>query len=276
MKNIKTKLCLFLIILVYIIFVLFSANKLYYADEVTNVIAAEEIATGQVTGLFSFGLGKIIKDKSDMLSHPPTYIYLTALFIFLFGKNPLSLRAISLIFSIGIIILIYFITKKLLDNKNIENSKTWALIASFLYAISPLAIQNSILIDRDGGILTFFTFLFLYFYISKKSLFYLVPSLFLVFCSKMSTIPILFASLILLNLLSSDYKEIWRTIKLFLISGFSFFISFFIYAEIFGLNWKKLFMHNSISKALKLFFNNFLLTSLKSLWAFIIKIIMGI
>lgn len=41
----KTKLILFIIILIYIIFVLFSANKLYYADEVTGITAAEEIAT---------------------------------------------------------------------------------------------------------------------------------------------------------------------------------------------------------------------------------------
>jgi len=268
MKNIKTKLCLSLIILIYIIFVLFSARQLYCADEVAFVIVAEEIATGQVTGHFGFGAGKIIEDKSFMLSHPPTYIYLLSLSIFLFGENPYSTRLVSLIFSIGVIILIYLITKRILETRNIKEAETWALISSFIYAINPLAIQSSILVDIDGGLLNFFGLLFLYFYISKKSLFYLVPSLFMVFASKMNLMPILFVSLILLNIISSEYKEIWRTIKLFLISGFSFFITFFTYAKTFGLDWNKLFMHNSISEALKLFFNNFLLTSLRSLWAF--------
>jgi 4-amino-4-deoxy-L-arabinose transferase-like glycosyltransferase len=203
-----------------------------------------------------------------MLMHPPTYLYLLSIFIFLFGNTTYSIRAVSAVFSIGVIILIYLITKKLLETKGIEKSETWALIASFLYAINPLVIQSSILVDIDGGLLTFFTFLFLYFYISKKGLFYLIPSLFIVFYSKMSVIPILFASLILLNLLSSDYREIKRIIKIFLISGFSFFITFFIYTKTFGLNWKNLFVHSSALEGLKFFFRNLSLISLKSLWAF--------
>ena len=207
MKITKTQIFLFLIILIYIIFVLLSAGQSYYADEVVFVIPAEEIATGQVTGHLGFGAGKIL-ERSEMLMQPPAYIYLLSFFIFLFGKTPYSIRAVSMLFSIGVIILIYFITKKILETKNIEEAKTWALIASFLYAINPLAIQSSILIDIDGGLLNFFGLLFLYLYISKKNISYLIPSLFLIFASKMSLIPILFASLILLNILLSDYKEI--------------------------------------------------------------------
>lgn len=268
MKNLKIKICLILIILIYTLFVLLSANKLYYADEVVFVEVAGEIATGQATGHFGFSAGKISEDKSLMLSHPPTYIYLLSLSIFLFGENPYSTRLVSLIFSIGVIILIYLITKKILEIRNIEEAETWALIASFLYAVNPLAIQSSILIDIDGGLLNFFGLLFLYLYISRKSMIYLVPSLFMVFASKMSLISVLFASLILLNILSSEYKELWRTIKLFLISGFSFFITFFIYAKTLGLDWNKLFLHNSVLGTLKFFFSNTLLISLKSLWAF--------
>jgi 4-amino-4-deoxy-L-arabinose transferase-like glycosyltransferase len=263
----QTLFFLILIILIYITFFFFSTNKLYYGDEVVFVIAAREIATGQVAGHFGFGEGKIT-EKSDMLIHPPTYIYLLALFIFLFGDTTYSIRAVSAAFAIGVIILIYLITKKILETRNIEEAETWALIASFIYAISPIAIQNSILVEIDGGLLNFFTLLFLYFYISKKSLVYLIPSLFMVFYSKMTTIPILFVSLILLNIISSDYKKIWRTIKLFLISGLSFFITFFLYAETFGLDWNRLFMHNSVLEVIKSFFSNPLLISLKSLWAF--------
>lgn len=262
----KTKLFLSMILVVYFIFFLFSANHLYYADEVAFVEVATEIASGKAIGHFGFGAG-MLTPEGDMLIHPPTYTYLLALFIFLFGPATLPIRAVSAIFTIGVIILVYLLTKKILETRNIENAETWATTASFIYAINPLTIQNSILVDIDGGMLNFFTLLFLYFYIYKKNLFYLVPSLFLVFYSKMSTPPLLFASLILLNLLSSEYKEIWRTIKLFLISGIGFFITFFLYAKTFGLDWTRLFMHNSALGAFKSFFSNPLITSLKSLWA---------
>ena len=89
------------------------------------------------------------------------------------------------------------------ENRNTEKAETWALIAAFIYAISPIAIQNNILVDADGGILTFSVLLFLYFYISKKSLAYLIPALFLVFSSKLMAPTILFGSLLLVNLLAS-------------------------------------------------------------------------
>jgi len=256
-----------MIILIYIVFFLFSAGQLFYGDEVVFVIAAKEIASGQITGHFGFGAGKILEDRSYMIGHPPTYTYLLALFIFLFGESTYSIRAVSAIFAIGVIILIYLITKKILQKRNVKNHETWALIAAFLYAISPIVIQNSILVDIDGGLLNFFALLFLYLYISKKNLVYLIPSLFMVFWSKITSPAILFASLLLLNVGGKDYKEVWKIIKLFVISGGCFFLSFFAYAKLCSLDWRVLFIHNSAFGILSFLIKNPYLVIARSLWA---------
>tara|TARA_Y100000310_G_scaffold342034_1_gene443446 strand:+ start:19540 stop:21198 length:1659 start_codon:yes stop_codon:yes gene_type:complete len=263
----KTTIILSGIIFIYIIFFSLSAGQLYYGDEVVFLIASEEISTGKIVGHFSFTNGIINDNLSTMLVHPPTYIYLLSLFIKLFGNSSYVVRSVSALFSIGVIILIYLTTKKILKKRNIEKSENWALFAAFLYAINPLAIQSSIIIDIDGGLLNFFSLLFIYLYISKKSYLYLIPSLFMIFASKLSGAIILFGAIILLNLISLDYKEIFKTIKLFLISGGLFFLSFFIYTKIFNLNGKSLFLGSSIIDFIIIFIKNPYLILARSFWA---------
>lgn len=264
----KTKLILFIIILIHLIFIFFSAGQLYYGDEVVLIGAAREIASGQVTGHFGWVDGKLDQNRSSMLMHPPTYVYLLSLFIFLFGENTYSIRSVSALFAIGVIILIYLITKKILETRNIEESEKWALIAAFIYAISPIAIQNSVLVDIDGGLLNFFVLLFIYLYISKKNLYYLVPSLFMVFASKMLAPLVLLASLLLINFVIRDYNEIKRIIKLFIIAGGSFFLGFIFYTRLFNLDWRALFFHNSILGILGNFINFPKTVIFRSLWGF--------
>ncbi len=264
----KKYLILFGIILLRLTFILFSAGQLYYGDEVTFIEAASEIASGQVTGHYDYSGGKSEENMSSMLRHPPVYVYLLALFIFLFGENPYSIRAVSSLFTVGSVILVYFITKRILENRNTEKAETWALVAAFIYAISPIAIQNNILVDIDGGLLTFSVLLFLYFYISKKNLAYLIPSLFLVFASKLMAPTILFASLLLVNICAKDYQEILKVIKLFIIAGASFFLVFFIYVKIFNLDWSFLFSTSSILGVLKLWIPPTPLLVARCLWGF--------
>ncbi len=265
-KNIK--IALFFIIILHLVLILFSASQLYYGDETYLITAAREVSQGHVTGHLSHFQGKLIEDKSNMLIHPPTYVYLLALFIFLFKESTFSIRAVSGLFSIGILILIFLITRKILEDKNTENAELWALIAAFLYAINPFAVQSSIIVDIDGGLLNFFILLFFYFYIKEKSFFYLVPSLFMVFASKMIGPVMLFASLFLLNLGMKNYKGILKTISLFLISGFLFFLSFFIYTRAFGLSMAPLLTHSSIIGVLKNFSVNYAPMLLRSFWGF--------
>lgn len=262
------KIILFLIIIMHLSFIFLSVRQLYYGDEVNFIEVAREVSQGQVTGHFGHLQGRLIEDKSNMLMHPPTYIYLLAIFISIFGENTYSTRLPSALFSIGIIILIFLITKRILEKRNPENAETWALIAAFLYAINPFAIQSSILVDIDGGLLNFFILLFFYFYISNKNLIFLISSLFMIFASKLIGPVMLFASLFLLNLGARDFKELKKIIKLFMISGILFFLIFFLYCKFFGLSWNSLFSHNSASVAIKNLFINTYLTLARSLWGF--------
>ncbi len=264
----RTKIILVFIILIHLTFIYLSAGQLFYGDETFFLTAAREVAGGKVTGHFSQMDGKFIENPSNMLMHPPTYIYLLSLFIVLFGYSTYSVRAVSALFSIGVIILIFLITKKILDKENSENSEELALFAALLYAISPIAIQNSILIDIDGGLLNFFILLFVYLYISKKSSLYLIPALFMIFASKLTGAVVLFWSLILLSLIRKDFKESLRVVKLFLISGMAFFIIFFSYTSFFGLDYRPLFTHNSAIGLIRVFLSQPYTNLARALWGY--------
>lgn len=240
------------IILLYLVFVILSANQLYRGDEVVFLISAKDIAENhQIAGRTSFTNGVLNDNTSMMLVHSPVYIYLLSLFITLFGDSVYSMRAVSTIFQIGTIILVYFLTKLILEKREIKNAVNYSLLASFVYALIPLTIQSSIILDIDGGLLTFFILLFLYFYILDKNFAYLIPSLFMVFASKeVVGALILFTSLIILTLISLDWKKLFKTIKLFIITAVLFFLIFIGYAGLFNLDWRWLFAAKSISSVL--------------------------
>jgi 4-amino-4-deoxy-L-arabinose transferase-like glycosyltransferase len=263
----KTTLILGIIILLHLTFVFLSADQLFYGDETAFLTAARDIASGQITGRQGYIDGALVEDKSMMLFHPPTYFYLLSLFLFLFGESTYSVRMVSVIFSIGSIILVYFITKEILKKRKIENLENWALIASFIYAINPANIQNIILIEIDGGLLNFALLLFIYLFISNKSFKFLIPSLFLVFSSKITGVTILFATLFITSILTLNLKETFRIIKLYFITGILFSLIFLSYTKIFNLNPEYLFLHNSFLGVLKNFLTN-PYAILRSAWSF--------
>lgn len=61
----------------------------------------------------------------------PVYIYTTAFSVSIFGLNELAVRFPAVIFSLGTLILTYFLTKKLISDREV------GLLASFLICISP-------------------------------------------------------------------------------------------------------------------------------------------
>jgi 4-amino-4-deoxy-L-arabinose transferase-like glycosyltransferase len=103
-----------------------------YGDELTMVYDTYSIsktgmdATGQKFPLtFKMGAGR-----------PAGYIYFSVPFVYLFGPTVWGVRALSLISGLGIILLMYFLGKKLFGEKV-------GIIASFLAAISPWDIYLS-------------------------------------------------------------------------------------------------------------------------------------
>ena len=118
---------LFILLLAFALVVrtLFITKLSLYGDELTMVYDTYSIlktgkdATGQIFPLtFKMGAGR-----------PAGYIYASVPFVYLFGPTELGVRSLSILSSLGIIILIYFLGKKLFSEKA-------GLFASFITSIS--------------------------------------------------------------------------------------------------------------------------------------------
>ncbi|MEK6906408.1 MAG: glycosyltransferase family 39 protein [Nanoarchaeota archaeon] len=234
----KNHVFLIIILLVNIIPTMYSINQPFRGDENVFVEAAKGVLK-EGKPIYDHSL---LKPNSQALWHPPLYIYLISLFIWIFGMSIYSIRAVSFMFNILTIILVYLISKEIFKGE--KNSEKLSLLATFIYALNPLTIQSSVIIDIDGGILNFFMYLFLYFFIKEKSYLYLIPSLLLVFLSKESGPIILFGSLLLFDLIKRDWKSLWKDILLFFVVLILFIDIFLIYTGFFNLDFLMPFKHN--------------------------------
>lgn len=118
------------------------------------------------------------------LWHPPGIFFFYALSFALLGVSEYSARLVPLLFSIGTIVVIYLTCKRIFRNS--QNQVRIGLLSIFLYAINPFVVQSALLVDIDGGILTFFMTLFIYLFVSIKDKIRL-PLLVLVFTTAMFT-----------------------------------------------------------------------------------------
>ncbi len=212
--------------MIHLTFVLPTAiTKSYRVDDLVYLQCAKSILND---GIPTYSDGQL-KPKDSCLLSPPLYSYILSLFIFTFEDNPLSVRGVSIIFNILTIIMVYLISSILL--KENRNKQIYSLIAAFIYALNPLTIQSSIIIDIDGGILNFLMALFIYLYLKGERGFSLGIPLFLIFWTKFPGVMILFSSFFLFFLLHKDWKKIIRLLALFLFTGIIFGICFFIYTN---------------------------------------------
>ncbi len=256
----KIEYSLLIILLLHISLVFFSMSQMVHGDE----IAFPECAKGVIErGKPVFDVG-ILKPNLPCLQHPPTYVYLVALSIMIFGENVYSFRLVSAIFNLLTIILVYFTTKEIFT-KN-KNKEKIALIASFLYALNPLAIQSSIVIDIDGGLLNFLIIFLIYFFVKKRNSYWIILPLFLVFWSKETGSVLLFASFFIFYAVQKDWKNLFKIITIFFISGILFLVSFWIYTAYLNLDFTMPFKHNFNLKNTAS--RSLYLTFVRSAWAF--------
>lgn len=131
---------------------------------------------------------------------PPGYIYAAAASLILFGLNEFAVRFPSMLAGLLLVIMTYYLTKELFKNKQI------ALLASFILAVSPWAIQFS-RSAYEANLATLFNLLGIYFFVisgRKKwtiilSLIFFILS-FYTFNANRIIASLLLASFILLNL----------------------------------------------------------------------------
>src|SRR5688572_22075680 len=125
------KLILFLIILVFLI------TRIYKIDEIPSTLYWDEASIGYN----AYSISQDLKDEwGDFLPlhfrafgefKLPVYIYSTAIFTKVLGLNAFSIRLPAVLFSVGSLVLIYLISKK------IYKSEATGLISSAFFATAP-------------------------------------------------------------------------------------------------------------------------------------------
>jgi uncharacterized membrane protein len=127
---------------------LISLNQSLWLDEGTTALVAK------------MSLGNIFTKFLPGDFHPPLYYLILKYWTLLVGNSEIALRAPSIIFGLGTIILTYFIGKKLFDKKV-------GLLAGALMATSGLAIYYS-QEARMYGLAAFFVASAIYLFLEKK------------------------------------------------------------------------------------------------------------
>lgn len=147
--DIKTFLIYLAILALFLFLAFIQINKPLRGEQSYFAYASHKLADNDKT---PFSLEGYKLPAADLFLHPPLYIYSIALFIKLFGYNLFALKLSSILFTVLTSFLLLLMGLYLFP----ENKKI-ALISVFIYLINPIVIQNALLLDMDGGILTFFS-----------------------------------------------------------------------------------------------------------------------
>ncbi len=179
-------------------------------------------------------------------SFSPVPIYIIAPFVGLLGMTATTGRLPFALAGIGVVLLIYFISRKLFKNEYI------ALSVMFVFAVSPWALQ----IERtayDGGLALFFyllgIYLFIYFEKSKKILFSLIPFLLAFYSYHATKIFFIFLIPILIFYAKNYLFNKKRVLLLFILGVITIILSYVVVSLENRDTRQKVFLWNDTSKA---------------------------
>lgn len=127
-------------------------NRTFWYDEAFSILISEKGPQAILAGTLTMDEPSVTADI-----HPPTYYFLLNGWMHLFGTSILAARILSVLLGIGILIIIFFLTRELLDTPS-------ALLASLGVAVFPFQVQFATEI-RMYALLTFFLTLATYAFI---------------------------------------------------------------------------------------------------------------
>lgn len=190
-----------------------SLNKPFTLDEtdITNR-AGMVVAHGPKGPELVFG-----KNAGETMPHPPLYEYTIALLFRVFGETEIAARSFGVLCFALVGFFMAGIVAHLLRNEDsfIRQLGIWTGVG--LYAVSPLLIQHSILIDADGAYTFLFLNLFVYLFLKLetgfsaayiRSRFLLTAVLVVTYLSKEYTPFFLCAAMLAYRLLNRDWKKL--------------------------------------------------------------------
>ncbi|OGW83268.1 MAG: hypothetical protein A2987_05845 [Omnitrophica bacterium RIFCSPLOWO2_01_FULL_45_10] len=141
--------------ILYIILSFSSWDEPIMGDEVTYALSIKGIADKSIMRYFIDNM-----ESRFGIWHPPAYAHVVAFLGNFFGLNELTARSVGIASFFISIAMIYLIARELF--KDSDKRDAAASIACLIYAINPLAIRGSLLIDMDGTILNACLLIFIY------------------------------------------------------------------------------------------------------------------
>jgi 4-amino-4-deoxy-L-arabinose transferase-like glycosyltransferase len=134
-------------------------------DEIYFVIAADHISHGRrpitraradiarfASADLASGSPADERDIDYALWHPPLYLHLMALVFDLAGTGPAQARLIGLGCLLATVFAIYGLSQEVFRDR--ADRRAIGLLAAFLFAVNPLAIQGALVVDIDNTLLT--------------------------------------------------------------------------------------------------------------------------
>lgn len=162
-------------ILLLSIIILFFVTRLYKINEIPPSVYWDEASIG----VNAYSIAQTGKDEwGDFLPlhfrafgefKLPIYVYAVAIFVKIFGLNEFSVRAPAVLFSLGVIILTFFLAKRLTGNSAI------GLWSSFFVSISPwFFIFSRTGYEATAGLIFYLLGIYLFFLHRKNPYFILI------------------------------------------------------------------------------------------------------
>ena len=197
-------------LLLVLIILLFLVTRLYKIAQIPSSVYWDEASIGYN----AFAVATDLKDEwGDTLPlhfrafgefKLPVYIYSVAILTKLFGSNEITLRLPAVLYSLGTIIAVYFLAKKITKKESV------GLASAFLLTISPwLFIFSRTGFEATAGLFFFFVFLiFLLLYQEKR--YYIILSSLAAILSIYSynSFRIIIPAILFVWLISQKHKDI--------------------------------------------------------------------
>lgn len=142
--------------------------------------------------------------------HPPGYYLLTKPWVQIFGTSEFSVRFLSLLFSVGIVFLVYKIIKDIWSEKAAFWASTFVALSPFMVRFGQEA--------RMYGVVAFFTTLATYYFVrfiktkNTKYLLFYVPSMLVAMYTQYYAFFVIISHWVILGIFSKGFFELrWRT-----------------------------------------------------------------
>jgi 4-amino-4-deoxy-L-arabinose transferase-like glycosyltransferase len=178
-----------------------QARPIWY-DEAFSILLAEQGPATILSGTLAADA-----DSSAAEEHPPAYYFALWGWMQLFGNSLVSVRMLSVFFSLGIVLLLYLIARHLFDEQT-------ALVAAFLVAILPFQIHYGVEI-RMYVLLTFWLTLATLAFLKRQWILFSIAAALAQYTHNLAAFYLIPLAL------TPVFQKDWKTLRSLTLAGFA-------------------------------------------------------